>query len=243
MLTYQVYYNFERYNYTDTNFIIHPKNFYMAARITKDGLYRVTYGDTPGLTREEYIARQPMRYQEILPGSPKPGDYRITNISPYRMQQRCVPSFRVGRVVLAADAAHVCNPLYIFLGTRKTADAKLCNNSGGLGLTGGIADAGSLFDALIGIHLGLADDSILDKYSEVRRKIWKDVIDPASRENFRRLHDQDANTARDNDEFFRLCVRAEGNEGLARELAMVGSPFFFSLSLSLIHVFWMVMLM
>jgi len=232
MLTYQVYYNFERYNYTDTNFIIHPKNFYMAARITKDGLYRVTYGDTPGLTREEYIARQPMRYQEILPGSPKPGDYRITNISPYRMQQRCVPSFRVGRVVLAADAAHVCNPLYIFLGTRKTADAKLCNNSGGLGLTGGIADAGSLFDALIGIHLGLADDSILDKYSEVRRKIWKDVIDPASRENFRRLHDQDANTARDNDEFFRLCVRAEGNEGLARELAMVGSPFFF-LSLSL----------
>ncbi|OJJ86474.1 FAD-dependent oxidoreductase [Aspergillus glaucus CBS 516.65] len=197
-----VYYNFDRYNYTDTNFIIHPKNFYMAARITSDGLYRVTYSDTPGLTREEYIARQPSRYQEILPGNPKPGDYQITNISPYRMQQRCAPSFRVGRVVLAADAAHVCNPF------------------GGLGLTGGIADAGSLFDALMGIHLGLSDDSILDKYSEVRRKTWSDVIDPASRENFRRLHEQEANNARENDVFFRLCVKAEGDEGLARELAM-----------------------
>lgn len=199
----------------------------MAARITSDGLYRVTYSDTPGLTREEYIARQPSRYQEILPGNPKPGDYQITNISPYRMQQRCAPSFRVGRVVLAADAAHVCNPLYVFLGTRETADANLwCNKSGGLGLTGGIADAGSLFDALMGIHLGLSDDSILDKYSEVRRKTWSDVIDPASRENFRRLHEQEANNARENDEFFRLCVKAEEDEGLARELAMVGLPSF-----------------
>ncbi|EYE94441.1 FAD-dependent oxidoreductase [Aspergillus ruber CBS 135680] len=197
-----VYYNFDCYNYTDTNFIIHPKNFYMAACITVDGLYRVTYGDTPGLTREEFIARQPMRYKEILPGNPKPGDYQITNISPYRMQRRCAPSFRMGRVVLAADAAHVCNPF------------------GGLGLTGGIADAGSLFDALMGIHMGLSDDSILDKYSEVRRKIWSDVIDPASRENLRRPHEQEASTARENDEFFKLCVRAEADEGLAGELPM-----------------------
>lgn len=75
----------------------------------------------------------------------------------------------------------------------------------------------------MGIHLGLADDSILDKYSEVRRKVWSDVIDPASRDNFRRLHEQEANTALENDEFFGLCVKAEGAEGLARELAMVGS--------------------
>lgn len=55
----QVYYNSNKFNYTDTNFIIHPQNFYMLARITQDGLHRVTYGDTPGLTREEYINRQP----------------------------------------------------------------------------------------------------------------------------------------------------------------------------------------
>lgn len=87
----------------------------MLARITQDGLHRVTYGDTPGLTREEYIKRQPIRYEEILPGNPKPSDYHITNIGPYRMQQRCAPSFRVGRMLLAADAAHVCNPLYVLI--------------------------------------------------------------------------------------------------------------------------------
>lgn len=83
----------------------------MAARITKDGLWRVTYGDSDSLSREELVARQPKRYEEILPGNPKPGDYKLVSMSPYKLQQRCAPSFRVGRVVLIADAAHLCNPL------------------------------------------------------------------------------------------------------------------------------------
>ncbi|KAL3478056.1 hypothetical protein BJX99DRAFT_114090 [Aspergillus californicus] len=196
-----VYYDFTKYFPSDSNFIIHPDNLYMAARITNDGLYRVTYKDTPNLTREEYIARQPSRYEEILPGHPKPGDYKITNISPYKLQQRCAQSFRVGRVLLAADAAHLCNPF------------------GGLGLTGGIADVGSLYDALLGIHTGKATEDILTKYAEIRKKIWAEVIDPMSRENFARLH-QDADTARENDEFFRVCVRAETDPGLSREIAL-----------------------
>ena len=83
----------------------------MAARVTTDGLWRVTYGDKPGLSKEEYIARQPQHYKTLLPGSPTPDKYQITNISPYKLQQRCAPSFRVGRILLAADAAHLCNPL------------------------------------------------------------------------------------------------------------------------------------
>ncbi|KAJ5367638.1 hypothetical protein N7541_001579 [Penicillium brevicompactum] len=198
-----VYYDFDRFGLTEANFIIHPTNYYLAARITKDGMYRVSYADTTGLSRDEYIARQPQRYEEILPGNPKPEDYRITNVSPYKLQQRCAPSFRVGRVLLAADAAHVCNPF------------------GGLGLTGGIVDVGNLFDAFIGIHEGLADEEILDRYSEERRRIWKEVIDPMSRENFRRMWDQDADTARETDEFFRLCAQSEKDDNLAQQLALV----------------------
>ncbi|KAL2848726.1 hypothetical protein BJX68DRAFT_102458 [Aspergillus pseudodeflectus] len=196
-----VYYDFTKYFPSDSSFIIHPDNLYMAARITNDGLYRVTYKEIPNLSREEYIARQPKRYEEILPGNPKPGEYRIINISPYKLQQRCAQSFRVGRIVLAADAAHLCNPF------------------GGLGLTGGIADVGSLYDSLMGIHTGRASDAILDKYAEIRRKIWVEIIDPMSRENFARLH-QDAETARENDPFFRLCVKAETDPELSREIAM-----------------------
>lgn len=94
--------------------------------------------------------------------------------------------------------------------------------SGGLGLTGGIADVGSLFDCLYGIYTGRADDSILDKYAEIRRKIYKEVIDPASRENFRRLYELDPETAKD-DEFFKTLKKAETDKDLARELNKVSS--------------------
>jgi len=124
-------------------------------------------------------------------------------MNPYKMQQRCAPSFHKGKVILAADAAHVCNPF------------------GGLGLTGGIADVGSLYDCLLGIHKGLADDSIIEKYSQVRMQIYKDVIDPMSRDNFRRISQQDPDTAGEKDEFFQLCKKAASDEEFSKELCMV----------------------
>ena len=78
----------------------------MCARITRDGLWRISYGEDVGFTDEELIARQPKSYERLLPGSPKPSDYHITNISPYKMHQRLAPSMNEGRFLLAADAAH-----------------------------------------------------------------------------------------------------------------------------------------
>ena len=82
----------------------------MVARLTKNadgsGWWRVSYGELPGLTREELIARQPMKYEAMLPGHPKPGEYDLAAISPYKIHQRLVEKMRVGRFMLAADAAH-----------------------------------------------------------------------------------------------------------------------------------------
>lgn len=80
----------------------------MTARITKYGLWRVTYGETSGLTNDEIIARQPMKFEKFLPGNPKPTDnmYKVESISAYRVHQRLAERMRVGRIVLAADAAH-----------------------------------------------------------------------------------------------------------------------------------------
>jgi len=150
------------------------------------------------------------RYEEILPGHPKPHEYKFVNMNPYKMQQRCAPSFHKGKIILAADAAHVCNPF------------------GGLGLTGGIADVGSLYDCLLGIHKGLADDSIIEKYSQVRMQIYKDVIDPMSRDNFRRISQQDPDEAGEKDEFFQLCKKAAIDEDFSKEMCMVGFVLRFS---------------
>ena len=82
--------------------------------------------------------------------------------------------------------------------------------SGGMGLTGGIADVGSLCDCLVGIHNGKADDSILDKYDEVRRRIWHDVIDPISSDNMTRLFKYSGpDEAMEKDPFFKIMKQMQ----------------------------------
>jgi 2-polyprenyl-6-methoxyphenol hydroxylase-like FAD-dependent oxidoreductase len=129
----------------------------------------------------EVLDDYPARLEELLPGHPKPEDYTILNISPYRLHQRSAEKYRVGRICLAADAAHLCNPW------------------GGLGLTGGFADAIGLSECLIGVHMGRADQSILDKYDEVRRSIYKNFTDPISTSNFMRVSTSDPETILEKD--------------------------------------------
>ncbi|KAK6361286.1 hypothetical protein TWF730_005022 [Orbilia blumenaviensis] len=197
------YYDFHKYGWEDSNFIVHPEHSFMAARIgATEPLWRVTYTEVNGLTNEEILARQAKKFEIMLPGHPKPGDYKVILTSPYKIHQRCATSFRVGRYLLAADAAHLCNPF------------------GGLGLTGGIVDVGGLADCLIGIHQGKTSDKILDEYSRVRIEKYKTIIDPISSENFRRLWDQDPEKALEKDEFLKLLKNNEGNVELSSQMQL-----------------------
>ena len=144
-----------------------------------------------------------MKYEAMLPGHPKPGDYKLTNISPYKIHQRCAEKFRVGRFLLVADAAHLCNPF------------------GGLGLTGGMVDAGNLADCLIGLAEGIANDGILDKYDEIRRAMWHNIINPVSSDNILRMHSQDPDKALENDVFLKMLVRAEKDPELMEQMIVV----------------------
>lgn len=78
-----------------------------------------------------------------------------------------------------------------------------------MGLTGGIVDVGGLSDCLIGLYQNKADDSILDKYSEVRIEKYKTLVNPISSSNIVRLFGQDPETALENDEFLKMCLKAE----------------------------------
>ena len=173
----------------------------MAARIGKDNLYRITYGEIPGLTLDQMKERQPWKFKEFLPGHPDPDQYKIVNFSPYKIHQRLAEKMRVGRFCLAADAAHLCNPF------------------GGMGLTGGIVDVGGLYDCLAGIYEGKATDKILDLYSEVRRAKYNDIVNPVSSGNIVRLFGQDPDKALETDEFLQMCKRTETDEAFAKEFA------------------------
>lgn len=107
----QILYPLDKFGYSDVQFIIHPEHWHLLARLTKnpdpkDDIWRIAYGETPDLTEEELLARQPDKFSLLLPGNPRPGDYKILSINPYRTHQRLVDSMRKGRLLLAADAAH-----------------------------------------------------------------------------------------------------------------------------------------
>lgn len=78
-------------------------------------------------------------------------DYDIIWMSVYRFHQRCVPTMRVGRILLAGDAAHVMSPF------------------GARGLNSGISDADNLVWKIVLDRLGLAGPALLDSYDLERR--------------------------------------------------------------------------
>jgi 3-(3-hydroxy-phenyl)propionate hydroxylase len=77
-------------------------------------------------------------------------DYEVVWLSVYRFHQRRVPNMRVGRVLLAGDAAHVMSPF------------------GARGLNSGIADADNLAWKIALDRRGLAGPGLLASYDEER---------------------------------------------------------------------------
>jgi 6-hydroxy-3-succinoylpyridine 3-monooxygenase len=157
-----VLFDFERYGYARSTFLIDDRHGAVIARIDRSGLWRCTYMEDGALPEATFLERLPNAYQAILPGA---GDYTVERASPYRMHQRSAPRYRVGRVVLAGDAAHATNP------------------TGGLGLTSALFDCYALYPALTAIILDGAGDSILDRYSQDRREVFVNRASPQASAN------------------------------------------------------------
>lgn len=81
-------------------------------------------------------------------------------------------------------------------------------------------DVGNLYDCLIGIHEGKADASIFDKYDEVRRQKYNEVIDVVSSENLRLLF-EDPDKSEKVTNFANLCTQAACDKELSNKLQLV----------------------
>lgn len=108
----QIYYDIEKYGWSDVQWIIDPETWGMVCGVSKkDKLWRVGYGVKGGQTHEQLRADLPGQFAKLLPGSPGPDDYKVVRFSPFSLHQRCVDHMKVGRFLLAGDAAHLCNPM------------------------------------------------------------------------------------------------------------------------------------
>jgi 2-polyprenyl-6-methoxyphenol hydroxylase-like FAD-dependent oxidoreductase len=112
--------------------------------------------------------------QEIVDWLFKPG-VEVSNMrwsAFYRISHRIVPSYRVGRVLLAGDAAHLHPPL------------------GGQGMNTGLQDAYNLAWKLALTVQGHAADGLLDSYDAERRGIGRQIVERTTTRMDHVLHGQ-----------------------------------------------------
>jgi 3-(3-hydroxy-phenyl)propionate hydroxylase len=172
----------EHRGYCARTYLADPDEWCNCFKVSADGppgLWRTVFPADASLPEAELLADDAVqaRLQKFFPsGEP----YEIVHRNLYVTHQRVASSFRAGRVLLAGDAAHVNNPI------------------GGMGLNGGLQDAGNLCDKLVDVLTAGADDRLLDLYDLQRRTVAVDFVQEQSIANKRRLEASDDASRRKN---------------------------------------------
>ena len=144
------------------NYISDPEEWLVLLR-TRD-LWRALFAVPPGVGDDDALGEA--NAQERLQGVvPVREGYEIAHRTLYRVHQRVADRFRVGRVLLAGDAAHINNPL------------------GGMGMNGGVHDAWLLSSGLADVWHGRAEPTVLDTYGAVRRDLAIEYVQRYTHEN------------------------------------------------------------
>lgn len=197
-------YDFTPHGYTLNAYVADPVEWSAMFKMPDDGppgLWRVLWPVPPEemeafALSDESIERHMQNFQ------PKAGRYPIKYRGIYKVHQRVASDFRIGRVLLAGDAAHLNNPI------------------GAFGLNGGIHDAINLTGKLGKVCRGEADASLLDLYARQRRTVNLEYVQEHSIRNLQRLMAKtEAERRRNFDELRQAASTTEG----ARSFLMVSS--------------------
>lgn len=134
--------------------------------------WRFSYSPVQSQSVEDALSEESAQaaLQQVFPFVDR---YDIPVRNYYTLHQRCLESFRVGRVLFAGDSAHLNSP------------------AGGMGMNSGIHDARCLVEHLVPVLEG-EDDALLDRYSRRRRTIALDEVQRLSAKNYARHRETDA---------------------------------------------------
>ena len=175
------HYDFARHGFAMNSYISDPVNWAAVFKMPdqgSSGIWRAAFPGDPALSDEALLAPEAIeRAMQTIVARPEP--YAIRYKSVYRVHQRVAKTFRVGRVLIAGDAAHLNNPM------------------GGLGLNSGVHDAVNLADKLGRVWRGEADDALLDLYVRQRRAATIEQVQAMSIRNKRLLEERDPKVQRE----------------------------------------------
>jgi 3-(3-hydroxy-phenyl)propionate hydroxylase len=203
-LNIEVAYDFTKHGFTERNYISDPVEYsnLFHWRGPPDR-WRVHFPTDPNVDEEE-LTRSGALQARLKNFLPIDGDYEICGWNLYAVHQRVAKTFRVGRVILLGDAAHVNSPI------------------GGMGLNSGVHDAFNLADKLARILQGAAHDSELDRYDRQRRQIAVKHTQAQTMRNKRLLEERDPAIRKRNHEELR---RTADDPALARKFLLRTSLF------------------
>jgi 2-polyprenyl-6-methoxyphenol hydroxylase-like FAD-dependent oxidoreductase len=137
----------------------------------------------PGVWRVSLYAREGQSVEQAMTDDglqdllhdivPDVGHIDVLETRPYRIHRRLAATYRMGRVFLAGDAAHLNSP------------------SGGMGMNGGIHDGFNLSEKIIAVLRDGAGERILDRYGRQRRPIAEEEIIEQAHRNRTRMQERD----------------------------------------------------
>ncbi len=136
------------------------------------------------------------RLQHLAPHQER---YAIQLRTLYGVNQRVAETYRLGRILLAGDSAHVNNPL------------------GGMGMNGGIHDGVNLADKLVRMYGGGETEELLNLYDRQRRPIAIEYVQAQTMRNKKNLEETDPNVRRQRQDELRDVVN---NVEKSRELLL-----------------------
>jgi 2-polyprenyl-6-methoxyphenol hydroxylase-like FAD-dependent oxidoreductase len=134
-------------------------------------VWRCSFYPRSGQSAEEALTDEAVE-QQLQGVASLPKRYQVLHKRSYRIHQRVAETYRLGRMFLAGDAAHLNSP------------------SGGMGMNGGIHDAFNLSEKLIRV-LGGGDDRLLELYVRQRRPIAVEHVVAQADRNRRRMRETD----------------------------------------------------
>ena len=157
------------------------------------GLWRCLF-PTHDESDAEILASAEKRLQGVFA---KPTPYDTVHRSLYRVHQRVATRYRVGRVFLAGDAAHINNPL------------------GGMGMNGGLHDAWLLCRKLVA-------GTDLDRYEAERRPVAIDYINANTARNRKLMTERDPQARkRAQDEMCRIAADPSAAKAFLLKSSMI----------------------
>ena len=171
-------YDFAQAGYAYRNYISDPVEWYNLFKISwkgPPGVYRlvVPVSLDEALDEERVLATCQRKFQRF---HPNPQPYEIVLYDSYVVHQRVAATFRMGRIILTGDAAHLNSPI------------------GAMGMNSGIHDAVNLAGNLLRVLAGEEGEGALDRYGRQRRHVAVEHVQTATIANKKNMEQRDPTT-------------------------------------------------